>query len=82
MSPETIDREFLILKYSPTCTFCKNAGSESRRCLAVGDKPIALSIWNHVNKHRAPVKGDNGIQFEPIEEPRRREYPAPCPKRI
>ena len=37
-------------------------------CEAFKDKPIPEEIYVDGFDHRKPYKGDNGIQFEPIEK--------------
>jgi hypothetical protein len=61
------DTELDILKYSPTCTKCKNLTSLDTRTCKAFLKEIPLEIWNGDNNHRKPYKGDNSIQFEAID---------------
>ena len=63
-----IDDEILAIpEYSKICSYCRHALPEKRRCVAFDDD-IPLPIWNGANDHTEPYKGDNGIQFEPIDE--------------
>ena len=53
--------------FSGTCTPCKHLKNGiDRECKAF--ERIPLPIWEGRNNHRKPYKGDNGIQFEPIEK--------------
>jgi len=53
------------LNYSPVCMKCKHI-IELDKCKAFDFIPEI--IWNGENDHSEPYEGDNGIQFEPIEE--------------
>lgn len=55
---------------SPVCSFCKHWIEDGEQHCKAYKKPfsIPLVIWTGSNRHRKPFKGDNGIQFEPIEE--------------
>ena len=62
-----LDRSFEIPEYSPVCVLCRNLEIGAvRRCRAF--KEIPLPIWLGKNNHRKPYNGDNGIQFEAIDE--------------
>ena len=57
------DRDVLI---SPTCCDCKHADFiGKRKCTAFPDR-IPLDIWCGNLSHNEPIKGDNGIVFEPM----------------
>jgi hypothetical protein len=58
----TIDKEFLIPKYSVVCSFCMHL-IKFRKCNAFNEIP--LDIWNGDNNHLKPLSGqDNDIIFE------------------
>ena len=48
------------------CSYCDHKDLNSRRCKAYPDG-IPDEILNGEIDHTEPYKGDNGIQFEPIE---------------
>lgn len=62
------DKELEIDKYSETCIRCVHLHRdyEGRKCDAFNNIPLV--IWNGHNDHKKPFKGDNGIQFEAIDE--------------
>jgi len=63
----TIDGEFAVPMFSPTCTLCQNlTDAANRQCVAFPGR-IPFSIWVGQNEHRHPYPGDHGIRFEPIE---------------
>jgi len=66
----TIDVGHDIPIFSEVCTFCKNLNIKKlRSCKAYPKKEgIPMIIWGGKNNHKKPYKGDNGIQFEPVEE--------------
>jgi hypothetical protein len=65
--PFTIDKEFEIPEYSPICSLCKHVDpKQKRKCKAFDEIP--LEIWLGEVDHTEPYPGDNGIQFEPIED--------------
>ena len=41
--------------------------SQQKECIAFLDK-IPDTIWFGKNDHKKPVKGDNGIQYDPISD--------------
>ena len=49
------------------CYKCKNY--KGRATCAAFKEQIPIEIFEGKNDHRKPYPGDNGIQFEPIEEP-------------
>ena len=55
----------------PICYSCKNFLKKDEglyfNCKAF-PKGIPIEIIEGENNHKKPFKGDNGIQFEPIEE--------------
>jgi len=55
---------------SPVCSFCKNLHRDrARACKAFDiEKSIPDEIWSGKNKHTEPVRGDQGIQFEKVDE--------------
>jgi len=62
------DREFLTMKYSPTCFFCKHlqeANPVTRHCAAFPEPgSIPLRVWNGDDDHLKPIQGDGGITRE------------------
>lgn len=60
----TIDVGHDIPRYSPVCTYCKQAEG-FRSCKAFGREQIPLPIWDGENDHTEPYPGDGGIRFEP-----------------
>jgi len=53
--------------FSPVCTYCTHLTSgPEQKCAAFPDG-IPKDIWNGDNKHKKPVPGDHGIQFERLE---------------
>ena len=48
------------------CIQCEHYWGDGK-CAAF-QKGIPLEIWRGDNNHTKPYKGDNDIQFEPIEE--------------
>ena len=64
MSPITIDKEFLIHKYSKcnTCVFFVT--TSERSCMAFDDIP--LPIWNGEIEHDILYPGDNEFVYEQI----------------
>lgn len=64
------DRMPVYGPFSPVCTFCKHWIEDAEQHCKAYKKPfsIPLVIWTGSNRHRKPFKGDNGIQFESIEE--------------
>lgn len=62
----TIDKEFRIPVYSPTCALCQNlTDPDGRKCSAFPET-IPLEIWKGENDHRKLFPGDQGIRFEEI----------------
>lgn len=59
------DSVFMEGVYSPVCTFCRHWAVDFRKCAAFSGE-IPLEIWMGENNHRQPYPGDNGIQFEPV----------------
>jgi|21_taG_2_1085346.scaffolds.fasta_scaffold00163_48 hypothetical protein len=54
---------------SPICLECKHFDELSDfgfKCKAFKDQ-IPVEIIDSIHDHKKPFKGDNGIQFEPIE---------------
>ncbi len=65
--PITIDKTFEIPIYSSVCTLCRHLQDiEAHRCLAFDKIPDI--IWLGDNDHTEPYPGDNGIQFEPVDD--------------
>lgn len=66
------DTEHFIPEFSPVCSWCAHLYRlEGRTCDAFTKRDsIPLEIWMGEHEHRTPYPGDNGIQFEPIEEER------------
>ena len=59
------DSDVIYGVFSSVCTFCRHL-KQGRSCAAFDDIPA--EIWTGTNDHRQPYPGDNGIQFEPIDE--------------
>lgn len=51
----------------PACRTCRHKIPGTKTCAAFPDG-IPVEIRNGSNQHRAPVPGDNGIQWAPIED--------------
>ena len=47
------------------CYKCKHINITGSRCKAF-PKGIPIEVLRGIHKHTKPFKGDNGIQFEPI----------------
>ena len=54
-------------RYSPVCMFCKHLRSGLEQTCDAFPDGIPEDIWLGRNKHRKPVVGDHGIQFEKLE---------------
>ena len=54
------------MQVDPTCIYCKLFEGVPLSCKAFPDG-IPTEILTGENDHTKPYKGDNGIQFEPIE---------------
>ena len=55
-------------RWSVPCSLCKNLLNEKlRTCKAFRDG-IPDVIWEGDNFHLEPFKGDNGIQFDPVDD--------------
>lgn len=50
----------------PSCVLCRHKNDDAT-CTAF-PKGIPLPILNAEHDHRQPYPGDNGIQFEPIDD--------------
>lgn len=57
----------LFQQRQPSCWKCKHWKRGTHTCAAFPDK-IPSEIASGFVKHFAPYDGDNGIQFEPIDE--------------
>tara|TARA_R110000824_G_scaffold66021_2_gene171600 strand:+ start:923 stop:1102 length:180 start_codon:yes stop_codon:yes gene_type:complete len=55
-----------MAQYNPQCFFCKQY-LDKLTCKAYAEG-IPEKIYTNTHDHTKPFKGDNGIQFEPIEE--------------
>ena len=66
MSGEGFDDRDVIT--SPICDDCRHASYTERRKCAAFPNRIPLDIWCGNLSHNEPVKGDNGIVFEPMTE--------------
>lgn len=64
----TIDIEHDIPVYSDTCTLCRHLQAGDERICSAFPDGIPLAIWIGDSEHHQPYPGDNGIQFEPIQE--------------
>lgn len=64
----TLDDTPLSL-FSDVCSHCRHFDAESvKRACRAFPGGIPVSIWEGRNDHTRPVPGDNGIQFEPVED--------------
>jgi len=59
-----------MITLEPVCFNCKHFDIETSNCAAYS-KQIPDEILNGNNDHTKPFKGDGGIRFEPIKEPKR-----------
>lgn len=59
------DRRARLGVYSAVCSNCKHH-TGGHRCRAFN--AIPEKIWLGEHDHRRPYPGDNGIQFEPIDD--------------
>ena len=51
------------------CFVCTRYGTDNGKCQAFPDGiPEKILFMEH--DHREPYKGDNGIRFEPVKEPK------------
>ena len=62
------DSENKYLFFSSICSHCKNLSdfSEDKIPFCRAFDIIPDDIWFGKNDHTKPVKGDNGIMFEPV----------------
>jgi hypothetical protein len=69
-----IDEELSIPIFSPVCTWCRHLRDSGvdRQCDAFPNG-IPMAIWKGESDHREPFPGDNGIQFEAVETPAKRQ---------
>lgn len=61
--------ECSVPSLSPVCVLCRHwRVREGRTCDAFPERDsIPLAIWLGENDHRAPIPGDHGIRFEPVD---------------
>lgn len=52
---------------SDTCWDCRHLQLATRTCAAFPDG-IPLEVWQAYRGHRAPIDGDNGIQYEAVQQ--------------
>ena len=62
----SIDKEFRIPIYSPTCALCQYLTDHDGRKCSAFPLSIPLEIWKGENDHKKPFAGDQGIQFKEI----------------
>lgn len=68
MSPSTIDGPGSRPWRSDTCWDCRHLQMTTRTCAAF-PAGIPDEIWQAWRAHRAPIDGDNGIQYEQAQYP-------------
>ena len=60
--------EHLTMTPIVSCVFCKNVKLNKKKQCKAFQNGIPEEILIGENDHTKPYKGDNGIQFEPIED--------------
>lgn len=55
---------------APICLFCKHFDQDNQAGLTCKAFPagIPADILESRTDHRQPIKGDNGLQFEPVDQ--------------
>ena len=60
------DREILDDNVSDICSLCARLIDSMKRTCDAFPKGIPSEIWDGKNNHTSPVKGDDGVLFEPL----------------